>query len=337
LSWGGLDVTQAPSAIPPVFSGGRMLLYAFLKDASPTTNQTTVRLSAMAPGGPIAFDVGVDPARAAAGRTVTTLAARARIRELEESPEWTSARGSLQGGRKAAGVRAEIIELSVRYGVISRETSFVAIERRDTPVTGDMQLRRIPIALTAGWGGLAAFEARSGRARLLGSPFPIHPAAALGSSERLDALRDDAMPMARAWSTRQVMSDAPLGGISRLRAWVRGADSKSRPEPTSNMVRLIELQRADGSWDLTPEFAAAIGCDPGELQSALADATGPEDEARRALATALALAWLEVHARDQREEWRLLADKARAWLHRVAARPAAAKSWADAARLLTAR
>ena len=31
----------------------------------------------------------------------------------------------------------EIIELSTRYGVISRETSFVAIERRETPVLGD--------------------------------------------------------------------------------------------------------------------------------------------------------------------------------------------------------
>ncbi len=102
------------------------------------------------------FDVAFDACRVVTGRTVATLAARARIRELEESPEWTGARGSQQRDRKAAGATAEIIELSIRYGLMSRETSFVAVERRETPVLGDMQLRRIPIALTSGWGGLDA-------------------------------------------------------------------------------------------------------------------------------------------------------------------------------------
>ena len=50
--------------------------------------------------------------------------------------------------------RNEIIALSIRYGLMSRETSFVAIERRDTPVIGDVKLRKVPIALTTGWGGL---------------------------------------------------------------------------------------------------------------------------------------------------------------------------------------
>ena len=37
---------------------------------------------------------------------------------------------------------------------MSRETSFVAIERRETPVLGDVKLRRVPIAVTTGWGGV---------------------------------------------------------------------------------------------------------------------------------------------------------------------------------------
>ena len=102
------------------------------------------------------FDVAFDASRVVSGRTVATLAARARIRELEESPEWTSARGSQQRDRKAVGATAEIIELSIRYGLMSRETSFVAVERRETPVLGDMQLRRIPTTLTSGWGGIDA-------------------------------------------------------------------------------------------------------------------------------------------------------------------------------------
>ncbi len=34
VSWGGLDAKQSPSAIPPVFAGGRLLLYAFVKEVS---------------------------------------------------------------------------------------------------------------------------------------------------------------------------------------------------------------------------------------------------------------------------------------------------------------
>jgi hypothetical protein len=59
-----------------------------------------------------------------------------------------------QKGRKASSASKEIVELSLRYGLISRETSFVAVERRETPVQGDIQLRRVPIALTSGWGGI---------------------------------------------------------------------------------------------------------------------------------------------------------------------------------------
>jgi Ca-activated chloride channel family protein len=31
VDWGGLAVRQAPTRVPPVFSGGRLLLYAFCK------------------------------------------------------------------------------------------------------------------------------------------------------------------------------------------------------------------------------------------------------------------------------------------------------------------
>ena len=154
VSWGGLDAKQMPSAVPPVFAGGRLLLYAFVKELSTGLAPATIKLTATSPSGPVSFDVPLDPSRAVEGRTIATLAARARIRELEESAEWTGARGSRQRERKTTSASREVIELSIRYGLMSRETSFVAVEVRETPVLGDMQLRRIPIALTAGWGGL---------------------------------------------------------------------------------------------------------------------------------------------------------------------------------------
>ena len=348
-SWGGLDATQAPAVIPPVFAGGRLLLYAFVKEVSTGRTPAKVQLTATSPSGPVTFDVEFDPSRIVDGRTVATLAARARIRELEESPEWTSARGSRQRERKATGVSREIVELSLRYGLISRETSFVAIERRETPVVGDMQLRPVPIALTAGWAGLEVGFHR-GLAMRVGSMMDSSPGALLSRASAVDRGHDDdtgdasSPPMiASPGFSSERLPAAMMRGLQRLRTWGRET-RPSEPRLTSgerfatDMIRLVSLQRADGSWELTPELARAIGHDLAELEAALADATGNAEEARTAWATALALAWLEEHARDAEGEWRLLAEKARAWLTGVTARPAPGVSWADAgARLMTAK
>ena len=354
VSWGGLDAKQAPSSVPPIFSGGRLLLYAFVNEVATSATPATIRLSATSPSGPVSFDVEFGPSRAVDGRTVATLAARARIRELEESPEWTSARGSHQRERKATSASREIVELSMRYGLMSRETSFVAVEVRETPVLGDMQLRRIPIALTSGWGGLEQDNRR--QARLGGMVLGASAAylAASGSARGPDADDDVAehavarmeMPMSRLSGAR--VPPAMMRRLDRLRAWGRGTgslDSDAGAPMTLNpggihtgMVALVALQRADGSWDLTPEFAGAIGHDLAQLESALAGATGNRNETRRAWATALALAWLDEHARAAEGEWRLLAEKARRWLGGVTSRPADGGGWAEAgARLLTAK
>ncbi len=166
------------------------------------------------------FDVAFDGSRVVDGRTVATLAARARIRELEESPEWTSARGSRQRDRKATGAASEIIELSIRYGLLSRETSFVAVERRETPVLGDMQLRRIPIALTSGWGGVEMMRGRSYGA-VMGAP-PAMMLGAPGAMPRRRRHQDmehrEASVPADAARRRDSSADDPASQANRARA-----------------------------------------------------------------------------------------------------------------------
>ena len=96
------------------------------------------------------------------------------------------------------------------------------------------------------------------------------------------------------------------------------------------MHALVTLQHADGSWDLTLEFAHAIGHDLKKLESTLPGVIGDTVEARRAFATALALAWLEEHARDVQELWRLLAVKGQRWLRSARAQLADGTVWAEA-------
>ena len=188
LNWGTLDVVSAPSTVPPLFTNSRLVMYGFVKTLAPST----VTLTGIGPKGTVSFDVALDPSQIVDGQTIGTLAARSRIRELEESPEWTGARASRQGRTRTSAVTGEIIDLAVRYNLVSRETSLVAIEKRDTPVKGDMKLRRVPIALTAGWGGLRAPVGVVGNAAMT-----------LGRADavRLDAESYDANASAFLWST----------------------------------------------------------------------------------------------------------------------------------------
>ena len=329
VEWLGGDVTQAPAHIPPVFAGSRLVVYGLVKNGRPAT----VRLSATGSSGPVAFEVPVCAPAETTGRTVATLAARARIRELEEATEWLGTRGSRQRARKRNSSSREIIELSMRYGIISRETSFVAVERRDAPLHGDMQLRRVPVALTSGWGALrdtatlsvamgAAPAASSG---VFGSIASIFGGGVdsrdtlLGAADFDDSLNPS---MLQASATeRRVGGDTP--GLVHA--------------PPGPVDALVALQAADGYWTLSPPLADIIGRRLEDIEAAIAGTPGEMEHARRAWATALALAWLQLNASDRRDEWQFLARKARKWLDGVAAAPPRGETtWMKAAERLLA-
>lgn len=316
IDWLGGTVTQAPAKVPPVFAGGRLSVYGFVKDGRPAT----IRLVATGPTGQVAFEVPVPEPSGGSSRTVSSLAARARIRELEEG-DWAAARGSRQQGRKADAARSEIIALSIRHGLISRETSFVAVERRDTPVEGEVQLRRVPIALTSGWGGGRAPRGMPGSRPMIAAAAP----GAMGMDMDMDMLQ------ARPASRRRTGGRA---GIFLQRVIAPAAERirpRARTRAASGMHALILLQAADGSWELTRELAAVIGKDLSRLEAAIRGASGPDAEVRAAWATALAITWLRLNAADAEDEWRLLADKAGAWLASVGVAPPGGGSWTSAA------
>ncbi len=327
VEWIGGTVTQSPIDVPPVFAGDRLLVYGFAKGSVPAA----ARLAAQGPSGTISFEVPLGDPVADPGRTVSTLAARARIRELEATPAWISTRGSRQHDRKVNSARDEIIALSVRYGLISRETSFVAVERRDTPVLGDVQLRRVPVALTTGWGGL---QHRGG---VRSSTFAVQDGATAPLALNLDLaspMERSAGGPPRAYMRRS--GNAPSGAEEGLLAgWLKPLVKRPRQHDhraADRMQRLILLQGADGWWSLTPELADILGRELAQLETAIQNASGAREEVRRAWATALALEWLQANAADREDEWRLLANKARKWLDAVQALPPDSGTWHEAAR-----
>ena len=303
VEWGQEGLTPASDLVPTVFDGERVRVYAL---AGPIAAGTATLRGTIA-GREVAFEIAIDPASAVEGDTIATLAARERIRRLEEEGEYLESRGSLQRRPRATGkAAAEIAALGVQYQLASRETSFVAVEHRDTPLEGRAELRRVPVALTSGWGG----------AREAGTHYLCAPLMAL-----------DRLPVSLASPGAPASDPGPR--------YQRAAPPRSYDQrvtrPRAQAMRpldvLVSLQRADGSWDLTAEFARFFSLTLRRLEKELRHATGDRDMARRALATALAVVWLERHAAAERGEWELLAAKAESFALASGTEPAAGQGW----------
>ena len=137
-------------------------------------------------------------------------------------------------------------------------------------------------------------------------------------------------------SVEGLRSAATMSALSSSRSPARSRaggsiGSQPQPQPQAQVLRpldaLVALQRADGSWELDGEFAKAVSFKLRQLEKELRTATGDPDTVRRALATAIALEWLEKHAAAQRGEWELLALKAAKWLSASRTEPGAGLGW----------
>jgi hypothetical protein len=218
---------------------------------------------------------------------------------------------------------------------VSRETSYVAIERREVPVTGEVQLRRVPVALTHGWADVQ--QPRLAHARAWPTSVGIQSAIARPASVAAAKLAP-ARFMDFASSAGDALSDAlqaprvkgQPGAARRPRSTHAGDALRAR------VLALVQLQRADGSWAPGDEFFRAVGVEEARFRRALDDVTSmlalePSTAHAVALATAVAIAWLETHAGGVSDEWRLVGDKARDALTALVGGKALA-AWLDAAR-----
>ena len=250
----------------------------------------------------------LDPQSAVPGTLVSTLAARARIRELEESPAWLSAHGSRQQRSRGSDPSREIIELAVRYSLISRETSFVAVERREP--AGSWRRAAAPHSNRAHerMGRLRAAEPQA-MAAMAATALPA-PAASYGELSDAMALRSMPSPTATVHGMLSRMadllpgrhtpdSDDRPGGLS-----VPDPGDLNRAKARTHRGR--RRSREDAGRRVTPARGWSMGSDgrfrTGDRSAARQAASGAggrlgdADEVSRAWATALALQWLKANA-----------------------------------------
>jgi Ca-activated chloride channel family protein len=146
IDWGDLDVEQAPASCPPVFSCDTLTVYGRIKSGSAT--QIVLRADQQN------WEIPIALGHAHLGGPIPTLWARETIRELET--ERSPSRGSNQRPQsRQQRIERQIVELAKQYQLMSSFTSYIAVEER-TPnerTEGQAELRRVPLALTRGWGG----------------------------------------------------------------------------------------------------------------------------------------------------------------------------------------
>ncbi|KAM9121407.1 von Willebrand factor A domain-containing protein 5A-like [Pangshura tecta] len=214
---------------------------------------------------------------------VHRLAAKSLLLELE---------GAVDTGSE--GDRHRALETSLSSGVVCSLTAYVGVDtERGQPVQGPLMRRDIP---------LAAFG--TAPQRLLGSSrghslsvFMSHfGAAAPGPLAILQCSSGSVQPK--------------RGNVCAQRLPPETVSQKEGAPKESPLLRLVSLQNADGSWDLDPRLAAALGVSETDAKGRMPSKDVPPG----VWATVLAVVWLHGRAAGQRDEWELLEAKAVGWV-----------------------
>jgi Ca-activated chloride channel family protein len=225
---------------------------------------------------------------------IPLLWARERIRDLE-SEELVGGRGSRRNGRHKSRARNEIIEISREFGIISGETSFVAVEKRDeAEKTEDAAvLRRVPVMLTKGWGGSHV----------------VHSFMAASPAQRYLSDGHIAMPRKADYTT--------AGQLSRAKFNMAFMSPSGRHQEPDILMEILSAQRPSGGFDINDELANMLGIDLDYLDEMAGKIEMNGDTDRlQLLLTGIILQILIDNFRDKSRLWKALLRKSIQWYAR---------------------
>uniref|UniRef100_A0A665V0G0 VIT domain-containing protein n=1 Tax=Echeneis naucrates TaxID=173247 RepID=A0A665V0G0_ECHNA len=275
IKWDLPKQVSATVLSPPIttlFQGQRSLVYAQLTGKSSEGAQGSVTVNYKLAGQPSKTQLhfSLKPAEDT-GLTVHRLGARVLIRSLEmEERE--------DRGEKGEAVKEKVVELSVKSGVSSSFTAFIAVNKSDgKPIEGPLIHRNVP------------------------TPSKCFLNQLIQSSDCITHSFKNVQNW-QFYGTSQLLP-FPASNFERFEA---NEHKLPRRDP---FLQLVSLQKASGCWLLDPALAAALGKTSEEL-----DQSKPASVKEEVWATILALIWLHASKTDSKGEWELLSLKAVSWL-----------------------
>ena len=161
----GMECQTAPNQLPPVYLNERLLVYALINDrTTPFDHNCVVELKTKLTHRSLGIAKIDRIPSVSENETIARLAAKALILELQHQKMAKPHRGSMQSrfeGISATnegkmeekiseeGVKQRIIDLSLKYKILSPYTAFVGIEKRPNSSNAEMMLREVPIEISA--------------------------------------------------------------------------------------------------------------------------------------------------------------------------------------------
>lgn len=330
VDFGEAVVTQAPTALPPVFAGDRLVVYGRIESGH--TGSAQLR------AGDRSWTVPVDLERPIKSEAVGALWARARLAELED--RGAGRRGSVQARAEGRGDGPQrVLALALEYQLASSATSWVLVETRSPAdrSTAPAALRNVP--LTQRMPAYATGSDRPAYQRALS------PSGGAPTKTFAGGMIPPPPPSPVAFAPMAPpASAAPAGAVSRAMSAARSALGgardllRKRSAPPSvadeagaelsfsvqgvaeitasggdDLYDVLMAQRADGAFEASAAVQRALG---GAYAALMADGGGA------ARVTQAVLHWLETQHGGRRDEWRGAADKASQFL--ASATPTAA-------------
>jgi Ca-activated chloride channel family protein len=318
IDWDGCDV-QTLAELPPVFDGDVMTVFG----RAPGRLPGKVTLSCRTPRGPRQWAVAVPPAAADDGGVIATMWARRMIQSLEEVNHVASTR---YRHRKASRPTETLIGLSKEFGLLCSLTTFIAIEHRSPEERNDGRpaLRRVPVMLAEGWGGIAGGGA-SHLDCLVAAPVLSARTTIDKTLDRRDLydLEDQSCDVDRA--SREVYSKR---GARSFRESVRDSRSMKRasaaPEPSDELQGLLASLSAQGAFEAGRELDAMLtsaGRDPDWWREVIGHsipvAAGGLPHRDAIVTTVMVLLLLRDRFAAREPMWRRAAGKALGYLARA--------------------
>lgn len=333
-------VRQAPAEIAAMYPGNRFVVFALVEDTTfVPPREIIIRAQRDGHGEVLQFSVPVQlvefPPEHHPQPLIQTLAARRAIMDIED------------GGRTvvAPDAKSLVVRLGKQYQLASRYTSFIAVDKRTNAEVNrgsdeDAYSRPAPTVSTAfnnlsmmgsSRPFLASFPQATGAAMFgqpaAGSQFPQamafgqqiqmrHPSPGRGG----DMFGASAYPQLLVGGMSDASAHSQLRGGSRFGASVYSGRERERERvavvsfdgkaPVSvqstedRVFQLIRLQAFDGSFAPSMSLLALLGK---AISFGQAQTVGVSE---KVWATALAVAWLKEHMKDQPELLDSIVDKA---------------------------
>ena len=312
IAWGRKQVEQAPSH-PVIYTRTRTSVFARFEGESIPGD--TIQVTADSEGLSRTWSVPILPVTEERP-AIPLLWAREKIRELEDAEAHPSERGSHQKDRKRDSLCRYIIALSKAWGILSRCTSFVAVEEREEQdlTTGEVLLRKVPVPVTMGWHGMAGLR------QVAGFYTPPPPE----STPRF-CIVEEATSHIYTDSDREASYTRLCCGPARATLdtpsflYMGRADRLDPFDADFQLVMaILNHQTAKGGFSADEMIAAKLGVDLQKILSISREILPfSENETLTLLWSALLLQVLEQRFPDYRKSWEKAVKKTRKWVEKT--------------------